>query len=229
MKGIEKMTKYPKLFIFDLDGVITDTAEYHYLAWKQLAQSLGVTIDRRFNEKLKGISRMDSLEKILALKPELLTMSMEEKQQLATQKNEYYKTLINQITPKDILPGIEKLLKEIQENKIKIALGSASKNAPVVIDRLGLTNYFDYMVDAAKVKRGKPDPETFTVAADYFGFAYADCIGVEDSAAGIEAINRAGMFSVGIGDSEHLHEADYLVSDTSQLNMDKIIEKFASK
>ena len=229
MKGIEEMTNYPKLFIFDLDGVITDTAEYHYLAWKQLAESLGVTIDRHFNEKLKGISRMDSLEKILALKPELLTMSMEEKQQLATQKNEYYKTLINQITPKDILPGIEKLLKEIQENKIKIALGSASKNAPVVINRLGLTNYFDYMVDAAKVKRGKPDPETFIVAADYFGFAYADCIGVEDSAAGIEAINQAGMFSVGIGNSEHLHDADYLVSDTGQLNLDNIIKKFASK
>ncbi len=133
LSKFEKMAKYPKLIIFDLDGVITDTAEYHYLAWKQLAESLGVTIDRHFNEKLKGISRMDSLETILALKPELLTISIEEKEQLATQKNAYYKTLINQITPRDILPGIEQLLRKIQERNIKIALGSASKNAPVVI------------------------------------------------------------------------------------------------
>ncbi|WP_042337422.1 beta-phosphoglucomutase [Bacillus andreraoultii] len=222
------MIQYPKAFIFDLDGVITDTAEYHYLAWKKLAESLGIMIDREFNEQLKGVSRIESLERILSLKPELLDMPVEEKEKLATKKNEHYKELINQVTPEDILPGIQKLLDDIKSHNIKIALGSASKNAEFVINRLGLKNYFDYIVDAAKIKKGKPDPETFTIAADYFGFEYRECIGVEDSAAGIEAINKAQMFSVGVGDRDHLSDADYLLSDTDDLNFDLIIEKYIS-
>ena len=165
------MTQYPKAFIFDLDGVITDTAEFHFLAWKKLAEELGVSIDRQFNEQLKGISRMESLERILELNSSLLKLSNEEKLRLANQKNDHYLELIESINPDYILPGIESLLKKSKEQNIKIALGSASKNALKVLDKLGLTNYFDYVVDASKVKKGKPDPETFTTAADFLGYS----------------------------------------------------------
>ena len=148
----------PKAFIFDLDGVITDTAEFHFLAWKQLGAELGVVIDRRFNEQLKGISRMESLDMILALKPSLLNMSYQEKEQLAAKKNLHYQRLITTITSENILPGIEDLLNNIKSHGIKIALGSASKNANIVLNQLGITDAFDYVVDAAKIIQGKPDP-----------------------------------------------------------------------
>ncbi|RKQ32512.1 beta-phosphoglucomutase [Oceanobacillus halophilus] len=217
--------KYPKAFLFDLDGVITDTAEFHYLAWKQLAKELGVTFDREFNEQLKGISRMDSLEKILALNPSLKDLPVEEKERLATKKNDHYKDLIQKLTPQDILPGIKDLLKDLQNQQIKIALGSASKNAPMVLERLELTHYFDYLVDAAKVSKGKPHPETFTTAADYFNIDYKDCVGVEDAESGVQALNDAGMFSVGVGNE--LTEADYLVEKTADLKLENILEQYS--
>lgn len=223
------MTYYPKAFIYDLDGVITDTAEYHFLAWQKLAENLGISIDRQFNEQLKGISRMDSLERILNLDPSLNELSDEEKLRLAAQKNAHYLELIESINPNDILSGIEKLLKRNKEENIKIALGSASKNARTIIDKLGLGDYFDYIVDASKVEKGKPDPETFLVAADALGISYSGCIGLEDSAAGVEAINKAGMFSVGIGDEEHLSHADYLVASTSELIFEEIINEYVKK
>jgi len=219
------MTKYPKAIIFDLDGVITDTAEYHYQAWKQLAAELGITIDREFNERLKGVSRMDSLERILALKPEL-TLSQEEKERLATKKNEHYKELIKGITPGDLLPGIPELLAAIKEAGIPMGLASASKNAPTVIKSLGVEHYFAHVVDAAKVEKGKPDPEIFFKAADALGVPYEECIGVEDAPAGVEAINRAGMFSVGVGSKESLAHADYVVSTTSELVFENIIAQY---
>jgi beta-phosphoglucomutase len=220
------MTNYPKAFIFDLDGVITDTAEFHYLAWKQLADELGITIDQDFNEQLKGISRMESLERILALDPSKQSITSREKEELATKKNDHYKELIQSINSTNILPGIENLLKEIKANNLKIALGSASKNAPVVLELLGLTEYFDYIVDASKVTKGKPDPETFTTAADYLNLPYDACIGVEDAAAGVEAINKAAMFSVGVGEVKHLAEANYVVDDTSLLHFEEIIKRY---
>jgi len=222
------MSKYPKAFIFDLDGVITDTAELHFLAWKKLAKELGIEIDREFNEKLKGISRMESIELILAL-DDSLQLSEEEKVKYVTQKNEHYKELINTIDPTYILPGIEGLIKEIVSRDINIALGSASKNAPTVLERLGLTKYFDYIVDAAMVKKGKPDPETFTTAADHFAIPYQDCVGVEDATAGVEAIKSAGMFAVGVGSNQQLKKADYLVEETNQLNFEKIVTDFAKR
>lgn len=223
------MTQNPQAFIYDLDGVITDTAEFHFLAWNKLADVLGVSIDRQFNEQLKGISRMDSLEQILKLNPSLLEMTNEEKVGLANQKNEYYLELVESINSENILPGIESLLKKNKEQNIKVALGSASKNAAQVLDKLGLTRYFDYIVDASKVKRGKPNPETFTTAADYLGIPYSNCVGVEDAAAGIEAINKANMFSVGVGSIEHLSRAHYLVGDTSELVFEEIIKRFREK
>lgn len=223
------MIQYPKAFIYDLDGVITDTAEFHYLAWKKLAEELNISIDRQFNERLKGISRMESLEIILQLDASLLKMSNEEKVRLANKKNEFYLELAESINEENVLLGIEDLLKSNKERNIKIALGSASENAKNVVEKLGLTSYFDYIVDASKVSRGKPDPETFTTAADYLGIPYEECIGIEDAAAGIEAINKANMFSVGVGSIEHLSQADYLVEDTSKLDFEKIIKKYSNK
>lgn len=220
------MAQQPKAFIFDLDGVITDTAEFHFLAWKQLAEQVGVNFDRKFNEQLKGVGRMDSLERILQLNPELTAMPLAEKERLAAQKNANYLELIANTTPADILPGIEELLQAIQENGIKIALGSASKNAAFVLEKLGLTHYFDYIVEAATVKNGKPHPETFTTAADALGIKYSDCVGIEDAAAGVTAINSAGMFAVGVGDAEHLPHADYRVDSTDELNFADIVRQY---
>ncbi|WKA52897.1 beta-phosphoglucomutase [Planococcus liqunii] len=220
------MSIYPKAFIYDLDGIITDTAEFHFLAWQKIAQKLDISIDRQFNEQLKGIGRMDSLELILKLDPSLSELSNEEKENLANRKNELYLELVETIDSSNILPGIEELLAANKEQGFKIALGSASKNAQYVLDRLGLTHYFDYIVDASKVSKGKPDPETFTAAADALGIEYPACIGIEDSAAGVAAINAAHMFSVGVGDAEQLSDADYLVEATSQLDFEEIIERY---
>ncbi|HSP22351.1 MAG TPA: beta-phosphoglucomutase [Planococcus sp. (in: firmicutes)] len=223
------MTHEPKLFIYDLDGILTDTAEFHFLAWQKLAESLGISFDRAFNEKLKGINRMDSLDRILALDPAIGELSDAEKLKLATQKNDYYLTLIEKITPAHILPGMVTFLDANKKTDAKIALGSASKNAPAILAKLGLTGYFDYIVDAGKVAKGKPDPETFTAAADALGVDYRDCIGIEDASAGVEAINQAGMFSVAVGDEDHLSHADYLVADTSDLVFEEVIRQFQKK
>lgn len=223
------MAQSPKLFIYDLDGVITDTAEFHYLAWKQLADELGITIDRHFNEQLKGINRMDSLDRILGQATSSMELSTEEKIGLATRKNGYYLELIEAINPSHILPGIQDLLDANKQSGIKIALGSASKNASRILDKLELTSYFDYIVNAAEITKGKPDPETFTAAADALHIAYADCVGIEDAAAGVEAVNRAGMFSVGVGDEAHLAHADYLVENTQELDFQQILEEFEKK
>lgn len=223
------MAQSPKLFIYDLDGVITDTAEFHFLAWKKLAEELGIAIDRQFNEQLKGINRMDSLERILAQASSPVELSAEEKVELATRKNGYYLELIEAINPDHILPGVTALLKENKKAGIKIALGSASKNAPHILDKLELSDYFDYVVDASLVEKGKPDPETFMNAADALGIEYQDCIGIEDAAAGVEAVNSANMFSVGVGDRAHLAHADYLVGNTEELMFQEILKQFHMK
>lgn len=223
------MGNYPKAFIYDLDGIITDTAEFHFLAWQKLADEIGVSIDRQFNEQLKGINRMDSLDRILELDTSGRVLSDSEKVALATRKNEYYLELIEAINPSHILPGIELLLQKNKEQHIKIALGSASNNAPAILGKLQLTGYFDYIVDASKVKKGKPDPETFTTAAAALGVAPDDCVGIEDAAAGVESINRAGMFSVAVGDAHHLAAADYLVEDTAQLIFEDIIAHYGKR
>ncbi|MBM7095784.1 MULTISPECIES: beta-phosphoglucomutase [Alteribacter] len=220
------MSSTIKAFIFDLDGVITDTAEYHFQAWKALGEELGISFGRDFNEQLKGVSREESLERILALGDRDLGLSEEEKAALCAKKNDHYKQLIEGISPKDILPGIEDLLKDVKAAGIPMAIGSASRNAPAIIEKLELNGYFDYIVDAGKVTKGKPDPETFTVAADHFGADYGSCVGVEDAHAGIEALKAAGMFAVGVGSEESLGKADYRVDSTEQLKFDAIVQRF---
>lgn len=197
--------------IFDLDGVITDTARYHYLAWKRLADTQGVQFDEAFNEHLKGIDRMGSLELILAASPRRYTDA--EKLALATEKNEHYQELIATMTPADLLPGATAALDAARAAGLKIGLASVSRNAFTVLDRLGITHRFDYVVDAGTIARGKPDPEIFLKAARELGMAPGDCFGVEDAVAGVASIKAAGMYAVGVGDPRVLAAADVVIPD----------------
>ncbi|MGX8176438.1 beta-phosphoglucomutase [Exiguobacterium artemiae] len=209
--------------IFDLDGVITDTAEYHYLAWKQLGEELDIPFDRDFNETLKGVSRTDSLERILTLGGKQDAFTDQEKSMLATKKNDHYVTLIQHISEQDILPGIIAFLDEIRDAGLKIGMASASKNALMVVEALGVRHYFDDIVDAATVAQSKPHPEVFLRAAEALDVAPDRCIGVEDAAAGITAIHAAGMYAVGVGPETALHEADYRVDSTDLLSLEQIL------
>lgn len=218
--------KEVKAILFDLDGVITDTAEYHYLAWKELANELGIEIDREFNEQLKGVSRIDSLEKILEYGNRAQDFTQEEKEALAAKKNEHYKTMIAKITPDDLLPGVKEFLDEVRQANLKTGIASASKNAFSVIDYLQVGDYFDIIVDAATVEKGKPDPEVFLKGAEQLGVDPSACIGIEDAAAGVTAIKRAGMFAVGIGSETELNEADLVLSSTKELSLETILQAY---
>lgn len=198
-----------KAVIFDLDGVITDTAHYHYLAWKRLADSVGAPFDEAFNEQLKGVDRMGSLELILARAPR--TYTLDEKRALADAKNGHYQELIATMTPADLLPGALRALEDVRAAGLKIGLASVSRNAFTVLDRLGIRDRFDDVVDAATIVNGKPDPEIFLTAAAHLDVDPRDCLGVEDAAAGVASIKGAGMFAVGVGSPEVLHRADRVI------------------
>lgn len=220
------MSKMFQAVIFDLDGVITDTAEYHYLAWKTLAEELKIPFSREFNEELKGISRMDSLERILIHGGKNYDFTESEKASLADKKNDHYCMLIQNITPADILPGIQALLSEIKGSGLKIGLASVSKNAFTVVDALGLTGLFDVIVDAKTIKNSKPDPEVFLTAARLLQVEATTCIGIEDAAAGVEAIKAAGIFAIGIGSKETLSKADIVFENTAELSIKVINESY---
>ena len=217
----------PKAVIFDLDGVITDSAEFHYLAWKNLANRLGIYFDREINERLKGVARMDSLNIILEKDSVPNRYSEQEKEALATEKNDEYVTLINTITPKDILPGIFDLLTDLKDRGIKTAIASASKNAPLIVERLEVGHLFDYVADAGAVAKQKPAPDIFLACSGYLSISPANCVGVEDAAAGIVAINAAGMTSIGIGSPDNLKGADLLLPSTSVLTYQRIEEAYS--
>lgn len=210
--------------VFDLDGVITDTAHYHFLAWKQLAEELGITIDEVFNERLKGISRMDSLELILIEGNRQNDFTLAEKEEMATKKNLHYCEFLKELTPEAVLPGIMELLAAIKAEGISIGLASVSKNAATVLKALQLESSFDYCADAAKISKSKPDPEIFLTACKGLGANPAYSIGIEDAQAGIEAIKASGMFAVGVG--SYLEGLDYKVEATSQLDWEIIKEQY---
>lgn len=207
-----------KAVIFDLDGVITDTAHYHYLAWKQLAESEGVPFDQAFNENLKGVDRMGSLELILAGSSK--RYSLEQKLALADSKNRHYQQLISTMTAADLLPGAVEALAAVRAAGLKIGLASVSKNAFTVLERLGIGERFDYVVDAARIRNSKPDPEIFLNAADTLGVAPADCLGVEDAVAGVASIKAAGMVALGIGRPEVLLDADRVIPGLDQFRLE---------
>lgn len=220
------MVRQLKAVIFDLDGVITDTAEYHFLAWKALSEELEIPFTREFNEELKGISRLESLEKILVLGGKQNDFTEHEKILLAARKNNHYCHLIEEITPNDILPGIREFIVSIKHHGLKIALASVSKNAYTVLNLLGLTKEFDTIVDAAKIQKGKPDPEIFLRAAEQLGVEAHACMGIEDAEAGVAAIKAAGMFAVGIGNAERLVQADLVYYTTTELQFKEISKAF---
>ncbi len=204
-----------KACIFDLDGVITDTAHYHFLAWQRLAHSLGLPFEEEDNHQLKGVGRMESLEFILAKSDR--AFSHAEKVRLAHEKNEDYKKLIEEISPADLLPGIPEAFDWLKKRSIRIGLASASRNAPVVIKGLGIADRFDYVADAGAIPNGKPAPDIFLDVAGAFGLDGQECLGVEDAAAGVTAIKAAGMTAIGIGDSAILAHADLVLSRTDNL------------
>ena len=185
-----------KAVIFDLDGVIVSTDDCHYEAWKKMADEEGIYFDKGINNRLRGVSRMDSLEIILERAEKEYSNS--EKEEMAERKNNYYKEFITKLTPSDILPGAMNTLEELRKNSIKIAIGSSSKNTPVILNQIGLDNYFDAVSDGNNITKSKPDPEVFLKAADMLGIPYGECAIVEDADAGIEAGNRAGMKTVSV-------------------------------
>jgi len=205
-----------KAFIFDLDGVIVNTTYYHYLAWRALAHDLGFEFNQEQNEQLKGVSRMQSLELVLAA-GRITNLTMKEKENLADKKNHYYRQMISNLGEDEILPGIPEFLKKIKIKGYAAALGSASRSAKFILERVRLDSCFDAVVDGSMAVRAKPDPDIFRKAADLLQIPYQNCIVVEDAAAGIEAAKNAGMKSIGIGDENILSRADFILSETKQL------------
>ena len=212
-----------KGFAFDLDGVITDTAKFHYVAWKELADSIGITIDLQFNEQLKGISRMDSLERILAYGGKENDYTAEQKEEMAADKNANYVKLLDNLSPADLLPGVKAFLDAAKEMNVPCSLASASKNAPFILKKLGVYDYFDAIVDPAALKKGKPDPEIFVRAAELIHIDPSEAVGFEDAQAGIEGIKGAGMYAVGVEGNEPLTEADMTIKSFEELNVSDLL------
>lgn len=201
--------------LFDLDGVLVDTAVFHYQAWKRLANSMGFDFTEKQNEQLKGVSRMHSLE--LILKWGGVDKTPEEKQVLAAQKNQSYLTLASQMKPGDVLPGAVELLQCLKDAGYKMALGSASKNAPLILRATGIAAYFDAVIDGNMVENSKPHPEVFLLGAELLGIPPNKCLVMEDAQAGIDAARAAGMYVIGVGHTNDLRNADYLVRDLREL------------
>ena len=209
-----------KGLIFDLDGVIVDTAKYHYKAWFRLAESQGIIFSEEENENLKGVGRMESLEYILGLGNKKLPAA--EKKKLAYTKNEWYKESISAIDENDMLPGAYAFLQEALDNKYRIALGSASKNAEMILNTLGIYDLFETIIDGTKTTRSKPDPQVFQMAAKELNLNPNECIVFEDAIKGIEAAKVGGFYAVGIGDYTTLIEADEVVTSLAEFKLESI-------
>jgi beta-phosphoglucomutase len=211
-----------KACIFDLDGVIVDTAIYHYQAWKRLANSLGFDFTEEQNEQLKGVSRVRSLELILGWGG--VTKTPAEQEALATQKNTWYVDMISHMTPAEILPGAKEFVEACRQAGIKTALGSASKNSMMILEKINMVSLFDAVIDGNKVSKAKPDPEVFLKGAEAVGVPPAQCVVFEDAIAGIEAAIAGCMKSVGIGSPAVLGKANLVVSGLDKMTLEKLKE-----
>ena len=209
-----------KACLFDLDGVVVDTAKYHYLAWKKIANDLGFDFSEKDNERLKGVSRMESLDILLELGQ--IKVGLLLKKELAATKNSLYISYIQKMTSDEILPGVINFLDELQNSGIKIALGSASKNAMAILEMIHLTQKFDAVIDGNKVSRAKPDPEVFLNGAAELGIDPQKCLVFEDAQAGIDAARNGGMHVIGIGQSENLKNADHVILGFKTLNLNQL-------
>ncbi|GHA29508.1 beta-phosphoglucomutase [Salinimicrobium marinum] len=220
------MNQQSKGIIFDLDGVIVDTAKFHFLAWRKMSNNLGFDITQEQNEDLKGVSRVLSLQRILKWGNK--TVSEEDFQRLMTEKNEDYLSQISSMSENDLLPGMGKILDYLTQNNIPFALGSASKNARPILKSLKIYDRFAAIVDGNDVTKAKPDPEVFLIAAEKLNMKPEDCIVFEDALAGIEAANTARMISIGIGDKNVLQDADYNFADSTEIEIE-FLEKLVRK
>lgn len=206
--------------IFDLDGVIVDTAHYHFVAWQRLAKELGVSFTEKDNERLKGVSRMRSLEIILEIGG--VTLSDEKKEELATKKNSWFVDYIEAIKPDEVFPGVPHMLQQLRKQNYKVALASSSKNAETVLRLLQISDLFDVMVDGTMITHSKPDPEIFLLAAKKLNIQPQHCVVFEDAEAGVEAALAAGMKCVGVGSPEQLCKANFIVAKTAEFDLGKI-------
>ena len=210
-------------FIFDLDGVLTDTAEYHFRAWKRLADDIGVPFTREQNEALRGVSRRQSLELLLAGR----VFPEDQMLEMMNRKNRYYVAMLDQVTPDDLLPGVRALLDELRAADMKIALGSASKNAQEVVRRLGIAADLDGIADGYSVVRPKPAPDLFVYAAGLLRLPVEQCIVVEDAEAGVQAAKEGGMRAIGLGPRERVGLADAVFPDLAHVTLKDILAALA--
>jgi beta-phosphoglucomutase len=208
-----------KACLFDLDGVIVDTAGFHFRAWKRLAMELGCDFTEEDNEHLKGVSRIRSLEMILEFGGKVLKDA--EKAAAAEKKNEWYLESVMQMSEKDVLPGVQSFMKDLTQAGIKVALGSASKNAMTILTKINMLNYFDAIVDGVSVSKAKPDPEVFLKGAEVLGMAPHECVVFEDAQAGVEAAINAGMHCIGVGHAGVLKKADFVISSFEEMHIDR--------
>ncbi len=206
--------------IFDLDGVIVDTAKYHYLAWKKLTDMLGIKFSAHDNERLKGVSRIDSLEIILEIGNRQI--DRDKILEYATLKNSWYVDLISRMTPDEILPGSLEFIRELRNASIPVAIGSASKNTPMILERVGMKNMFDAVIDGNVVSKAKPNPEVFLKAASMVKVEPEKCFVFEDAQAGVQAALNAGMTCIGIGSAQVLTKAHYVVSGLNEMTLEKL-------
>jgi len=205
-----------RAFIFDLDGVLVFTDKYHYLAWKQVADELGIYFDEIINNRLRGVSRMESLEIILE-RYEGSPLSRSDKEKVAEKKNEIYRKSLAEMTPNDVTEETRNTLIELKNRGYKLAIGSSSKNAKFILERVGLKQYFDAISDGTNITKSKPDPEVYLKAAEFLGEEASECVVVEDAYSGIDAAKSAGMEAIGIGDAYSYDRADYRISFFSEL------------
>jgi len=207
--------------ILDLDGVIVSTDDYHYQGWKRLADEEGIYFDRKINERLRGVSRMQSLAILLERSPR--EYSEQERARLAERKNGYYRELLANLSPGDILPGAMQILDGLKAKGVKVAVGSSSRNSPAILERIGLADYFDATADGNDITRSKPDPQVFTIAAERLGVDPADCLVVEDARAGVEAALAGGMKVLGVGSAASDLRATATAPELASLTVDQIL------